>query len=130
MIKKFVSKALLTVALDKKAREKVTPGVTDKKPAAGDPLKSIEENAAIAARAALERAERDLSEKRPLTAGRSALIQQAMLVRNHQAKLLDELPPAQKEKLQVMAVEAFGLAAQSKPDPTGVDRPVPTAKKR
>lgn len=112
MFKKVVSKALLSVVMDKKARSKLEAAKAraEQPSQAGTeaPAASSEELRA-AARQALEQAEKDLAAKPKLSADRKALIQQALAVRKQQTTLLDELGPDQKLKLQAMALEAFGL---------------------
>jgi hypothetical protein len=112
MLKKVFSKALLSVVMDKKARssldaakERVEKG-TAPAPAA---LPASSEELRVAARQALETAEKELAAKPKLTADRKALIQQALAVRKQKTAILDELGPDQKLKLQAMALEAFGL---------------------
>tara|TARA_B100000427_G_scaffold326681_1_gene335794 strand:+ start:1371 stop:1733 length:363 start_codon:yes stop_codon:yes gene_type:complete len=113
MFKKVVSKALLSVVMDKKARSKLdaakaraeqTPAAT-----AAEPQPASSEELRAAARQALDQAEKELASKPKPTADRKALIQQALAVRKKQTTLLDELGPDQKLKLQAMALEAFGL---------------------
>ena len=55
------------------------------------------------------RTEKELAEKPKLNIDRKALILQALAVRKQQTKLLEDLPPDQKEKLQAMAMQAFGI---------------------
>lgn len=112
MLKKLFSKAMLSVVMDKKARGKldaarVQAENTTRDPAA--PLQASAEELRLAARQALENAERELAAKPKLTGERKDLILQALAVRKKQTRILDELGPDQKIKLQAMALEAFGL---------------------
>lgn len=119
MLKKVFSKALLSVVMDKKARSALDAAKqrANKAPAAApEALPTSAEELRFAARQALESAEKELASKPKLTGERKALIQQALAVRKQKTKILDELGPDQKIKLQAMALEAFGL------DPTKGER--------
>ncbi|MEQ8227153.1 MAG: hypothetical protein RIA64_03640 [Rhodospirillales bacterium] len=111
MLKKVFSKALLSVVMDKKARSKLDAAKTrvEKAPPSPEALPASSEELRLAARSALEQAEKELASKPKLTADRKALIQQALAVRKQKTKILDDLGPDQKLKLQAMALEAFGL---------------------
>ena len=111
MLKKVFSKALLSVVMDKKARSALGAAKdrAEKTPPAPEALPASAEELRIAARRALEQAEKDLAAKPRLTGERKALIQQALAVRKQKTKILDDLGPDQKIKLQAMALEAFGL---------------------
>jgi len=112
MLKKVFSKALLSVVMDKKARSALDAAKerAKKAPAAApEALPASAEELRVAARQALESAEKELASKPKLTGERKALIQQALAVRKQKTKILDELGPDQKIKLQAMALEAFGL---------------------
>ncbi|MCF3630652.1 hypothetical protein RJ527_13415 [Thalassospiraceae bacterium LMO-SO8] len=114
MLKKVFSKALLSVVMDKKARSALDAAKERAKkapPSAAAPeaLPASAEELRAAARQALESAEKELASKPKLTGERKALIQQALAVRKQKTKILDELGPDQKIKLQAMALEAFGL---------------------
>lgn len=112
MLKKVFSKALLSVVMDKKARSTLDAAKQRAKkapPAAAEALPASAEELRVAARQALETAEKELASKPKLTGERKALIQQALAVRKQKTKILDELGPDQKIKLQAMALEAFGL---------------------
>lgn len=113
MLKKVFSKALLSVVMDKKARETLEAvQAKGAAPAAEQPPRPASaEELRLAARKALEAAEKDLSEKPKLNIDRKALILQALAVRKQKTKLLEDLPPDQREKLQAMAMQAFGIAA-------------------
>jgi len=112
MFKKVFSKALLSVVMDKKARSTLDAAkdrVTKAPQAASAALPASAEELRLAARQALDAAEKELASKPKLTGERKALIQQALAVRKQKTKILDELGPDQKIKLQAMALEAFGL---------------------
>lgn len=112
MLKKVFSKALLSVVMDKKARTTLDAAKNRAETAPApspEALPASSEELRVAARSALEQAEKELAAKPKLTADRKALIQQALAVRKKQTKVLDELGPDQKIKLQAMALEAFGL---------------------
>ena len=109
MFKKVVSKALLSVVMDKKARSKLEAAKARAEQAPQAETKTPAEDPRVAARQALEQAEKDLAAKPKLSADRKALILQALAVRKQKTTLLDELGPDQKLKLQAMALEAFGL---------------------
>ncbi|MEQ8804792.1 MAG: hypothetical protein RLO05_08875 [Rhodospirillales bacterium] len=113
MLKKVFSKALLSVVMDKKARSTLDAAKERAKKAppaaASEALPASAEELRVAARQALESAEKELASKPKLTGERKALIQQALAVRKQKTKILDELGPDQKIKLQAMALEAFGL---------------------
>lgn len=114
MLKKFVSKALLSVVMDKKARNTLEAvrerqSSAARNPGQGEAVMSKQDNKPVQARQALERAEKDLNERPQKMADRQALIQQALAVRQDKAQLLDDLPPAQREQLQSMAMKAFAI---------------------
>jgi len=142
MFKKFVSKTLLSMVMDKPAREKFEavqevkrankrtepgeaqhpyPGISTemtRKISAPVPPPTAEEaeDTASLVRKALDLAEKELVAKkarRPMTGDRQALIDEAMLIRSSQSKVLDELNPKQREQLRVMALKAFGGGAES-----------------
>mgnify|MGYP000249402995 CR=1 FL=1 len=98
MLKKFFSKALLSVVMDKNARKKLdairgegqgTPPLTPE--ASGE------------------------GKKKEMTPERQALIRNAMKVRQEQTKILDELNDEQKLKLYAAAMKAFNIELDKKP---------------
>lgn len=124
MIKKIVSKALLSVVMDKKARDKLETIKEQSAKPTDTPAKSDPENPAEA-RAALEQAEQELAEKPKRSAERIALVEQAMALRQKQSKLLDDLSPGERRKLQAMAMEAFGIPSGYEPkgvEPKGMPK--------
>lgn len=147
MIKKLVSRALLSMMIDKKAREtlekrrtaKAGPGTApagggSKRPTepapqpGGDPLDDLPETLI---RQAIDEASREVDRRTTAARGgpgseRARLIQEALDVQKRQSKLLDELPREQREKLVVMAHQALigdvekARAAKSKKKPPKV----------
>jgi len=153
MIKKFLSNALLSVVMDKKARRKLEisrGGKPDNKqakkrpksestnpdttrPLKVDPEKNIASlsNALLGAppppppaggktpdemsrgeidaliKQSLQTAEDELKPKPKINPERQALIQQALSIRNQQAKILDDLDPEQREKLTALALHTL-----------------------
>ena len=114
------SRALLSIFIDKSARQKLDAlneakaGKTkkgDKKAAS-----SNKEAAELAddvlpdtlIQQAIGQAEEELDRKKRLPPDRQALIEQALSIHDQQSKILDELPKEQREKLMVMALHAFG----------------------
>ncbi len=157
MFKKLVSKTLLSMVMDKPAREKfeavqeakrarksarknkpsIAESATDSPPAptaarqpsavlaterarktappAPTPSVSEADDTASLVRQALDTAEKELvvrKTRRPVSGDRQALIDEAMSIRRSQAKVLDDLDPAQREKLMVMALKTFGGDAE------------------
>ena len=81
----FISRAVLSIFMDKAAREKYT-----------------------AIQDAIDAASEELERKKNIPPGRQALIEQALTIQDQQRKVFDDLPKEQREKLQVMAMHAFG----------------------
>jgi len=135
MIKKIVSDALLSVFMDKKAREKLkasreaksnkkstragaTPvakqDTTDDlpTPVAPDPMGNMgQDEITSLIRDSLEAAEQEITDKKQKHAanpGRQALIEQAMAIHQSKKHIVDELPEEQREKLVFMAQQALG----------------------
>jgi hypothetical protein len=128
MIKKLFSRALLSMVIDKKARETLEkrrsakPGPADpdaggkvKAPApaapgpTGDPLDDLPETLI---RQAIDEASREVDRRTTAARGgpgsdRARLIQDAIDIQKRQSRLLDELPREQREKLVVMAHQAL-----------------------
>lgn len=119
MFKKFMSKALLSMVLDKKARDKLSPS-KDPEPAdvwdqgeqaappPSDPEMTREETETLI-KQSLDFAERKLSQSGPMTAGRQSLISQAMAVHKSKTGLFNDLNQEQREKLYVVAMKSFKL---------------------
>lgn len=127
MIKKFVSKALLSVFMDKQAREKLDagknpkvahPSATDEQAGEGEPHQPADpmdemgqDEIASLIRDSLDEAERELVERKTKKAAnpeRQALIDQAMSIHRSKQYIVDELPKEQREKLMYMALQTLG----------------------
>jgi len=129
MIKKFVSKALLSVFMDKQARDKLEARQKPKATQANaegvhrtemipsqpaDPMKDMnQDEIASLIRDSLDEAERELVErktKKIANPKRQALIEQAMSIHRSKQHIVDELPQEQREKLMYMALQTLGPA--------------------
>jgi len=124
MIKKFMSKALLSMVLDKKARNKLSPADKsqptdppdqgldaidmDAFGPASEPEMTREETEALI-KQSLDFADRKLSGREPTTADRQTLINQALAVQKSKASVLDDLNREQREKLYVVAMKSLKL---------------------
>ena len=114
------SRALLSVFMDKSARQKLDAinevkaskiKPRSKKDASKpqkitDPADDVLPESLI--QQAIGQAEAELDRKKRLPPNRQALIEQALSIHDQQSKILDELPKEQREKLMVMALHAFG----------------------
>jgi hypothetical protein len=114
------SRALLSIFMDKSARQKldaineVKAGKTikgAKKPASPnketpDLVDDVLPDTLI--QQAIGEAQEELDRKKRLPPDRQVLIEQALSIHDQQSKILDELPKEQREKLMVMALHAFG----------------------
>lgn len=127
MAGKFLSRAFLSLFMDKRAREKFEELQAVKKggqkPAAAPAQTAAAETAAddsldvlpeTLIQRAIDAASAELERKKNLPPDRQALIEQALSIHDHQTKLLDDLPKDQREKLIVMAMHAFGAASDEK----------------
>jgi len=133
MLKKFVSKALLSFVLDKDARDRLearknpspepAPEPPNPEPVQPTGLTKTEDTRELILDA-LRAAEQELVEKPKMTPGRQALIQQAMNVRRSKEHVLNGLSQEQRDKLYVVAIKTL----QSSPGP-GVDKKALTRKK-
>jgi len=139
MIKKFVSNALLSVFMDKKARQKYQAtrdakngkktGTASSTPPAQseadsqekqleDPVQELgsdEINARI--RDSRDAAEQEISEKKVKRASnpkRQALIDEALAIHKSKKHIVDELPEEQRQKLLFMAQQALGAQLKGK----------------
>ncbi|MCH7937359.1 MAG: hypothetical protein IH994_09780 [Proteobacteria bacterium] len=145
MIKKFVSKALLSLVMDKdardrlEARKKSNPArkapspepapeppreLPDPEPAR-PPGRTKTEDTHELILGALKAAEQELAEKREMTPQRQALIQQALNVQRSKEHVLNSLSRKQREKLYVVALKTL----QSAPEP-GIGKKALKRKKR
>jgi len=124
MIKNFLSKALLSVVMDKSARENLQTKQKFKKVykdiATGapprcknphrhlplpDPLDSLSpEDTRQLVLDSLKAAEEDLGAKPELTTERQALIQQALAVHQNKVHILDDISEEQRQKLTFLAL--------------------------
>ena len=133
MLKKFVSKALLSFVLDKDARDRLearknpspesAPEPPNPEPVQPTGLTKTEDTRELILDA-LRAAEQELVEKPKMTPGRQALIQQAMNVRRSKEHVLNGLSQEQRDKLYVVAIKTL----QSPPGP-GVGKKALTRKK-
>ena len=136
MLKKFVSKALLSFVLDKdardrlEARKKTKPAKKNPTPESPNPEpvhppgQTKTEDTRELILDSLRAAEQELAEKPKMTPGRQALIQQAMNVRRSKEHVLNGLSQEQRDKLYVVAIKTL----QSPPGP-GVGKKALTRKK-
>ena len=140
MLKKFVSKALLSFVLDKDARDKLEARKKTKpakkkpspKPAPEPPnpepvqlpRQTKTEDTREPILDSLRAAEQELAEKPKMTPGRQALIQQAMNLRRSKEYVLNGLSQEQRDKLHVVAIKTL----QSPPG-SGVSKKALTRKK-
>ena len=128
MIKKFISKALLSVVMDKKARQKLEGNRSANKegrkkasqkdsdeldpPLKYDPApppppsdnNMTDDEVEELVRSSLDTARQELEKKPKPTTERQALIQQALAIRKSKAHVLANLSAEQKEKLAAMAL--------------------------
>lgn len=131
------SRALLSIFMDKSARQKMdaineaktaarkgkSTSVSAKASKEPDPADDVLPETLI--QQAIGQAEAELDRKKRLPADRQALIEQALSIHDQQSKMLDELPKEQREKLMVMALHAFGEL-----DDTGAAKPKNSKKKK
>jgi len=124
MAGKFLKRALLSIFIDKNARDKleaieaVKRGERVPAPAALPAADDIDDDDDILpetlVRQAIESASAELDRKKNLPPGRAALIEQALAIHDNKSKLLDDLPDEQREKLIVMAMQTFGSSFDEK----------------
>ena len=120
MIKKLISDALLSVVLDKKARDKlkrnkgVEGEVTSNTGARTNP--KTRENHQNEVWKALDFAQRKVATRGEATPERRALIQQAISILRSKTALLDDLSQEQRDKLYVIAMKTFRLDPTAKDD--------------
>ncbi len=133
MLKKFVSKALLSFVLDKDARDRLEARKNPSpepapEPPNPEPVQPTGQTKTEDTRElildSLRAAEQELAEKPKMTPGRQALIQQAMNVRRSKEHVLNGLSQEQRDKLYVVAIKTL----QSPPGP-GVGKKALTRKK-
>lgn len=139
MIKNFVSDALLSVFMDKKARQKLKTSRKAKAarapakgadkpvgdgpdapptPAAADPMETMGQDEVTALiRESLNAAEQEISDKknkRAANPSRQALIDKALAIHSSKQHIVDDLPEEQREKLLFMAQQALGEQLKGK----------------
>jgi len=124
MAGKFLKRALLSIFIDKNARDKleaieaVKRGEPIPTPAAPPAAADLDDDDDILpetlVRQAIDSASAELDRKKNLPPGRAALIEQALAIHDDKSKLLDDLPDEQKEKLIVMAMQTFGSSFDEK----------------
>ncbi len=126
MAGKLFSRALMSLFMDKSAREKYEAiqevkrrdeAAKSGKPmpppaAAPEPDDGILPETLV--RKAIDEAAAELDRKKNLPADRRALIEQALAIQDSKRQLLDDLPQEQREKLIVMAMHAFGNEADAR----------------
>ena len=133
MLKKFVSKALLSFVLDKDARDRLEARKNPSPEPAPEPPnpepvqppgQTKTEDTRELILDSLRSAEQELAEKPKMTPGRQALIQQAMNVRRSKEHVLNGLSQEQRDKLYVVAIKTLQL-----PPGPGVGKKALTRKK-
>lgn len=133
MLKKFVSKALLSFVLDKDARDRLEARKSPSpepapEPPNPEPVQPTGQTKTEDTRElildSLRAAEQELAEKPKMTPGRQALIQQAMNVRRSKEHVLNGLSQEQRDKLYVVAIKTLQL-----PPGPGVGKKALTRKK-
>lgn len=124
----FISRAVLSIFMDKAAREKYTAiqeakrdvraGKKPKSMPKPDPVVEDDDDLDVLPETliqqAIDAASDELERKKNIPPDRRALIEQALAIQDQQRKLLDDLPKEQREKLQVMAMHAFGTDMDAK----------------
>ena len=120
MIKKLISDALLSVVLDKKARDKLKRNkgaAEDRIPNAGPrtypKTRDTRQNEVWEA---LDFAQRKVARRGEATPERRALIQQAISILQSKTAVLDNLSQEQRDKLYVIAMKTFRLDPTAKDD--------------
>jgi len=118
----FISRAVLSIFMDKAAREKYTaiqdakrdvragkkPKPTSKPASEADGDNDFDVLPETLIQQAIDAASEELERKKNIPPGRQALIEQALTIQDQQRKVFDDLPKEQREKLQVMAMHVFG----------------------
>jgi hypothetical protein len=125
----ILSRALLSIFMDKEARAKydalqkvkrqAADGTLGKEPIPTPPPPAADTDGDLdilpetLVQRAIEEAGRELERKKNLPPERRALIEQALSIHDQKSALLDDLPKEQREKLVLMAMHAFGDALDS-----------------
>lgn len=127
MIKKLVSKVLLSVVMDKNARDrletrkerkparKAPPPASPKAPSVAPPQAAETEETHQLIMDVLRAAEQELTEKRDMTPDRQALIRQALDLQRSKAHVLDDLSREEREKLYVVALKSLEAEPETGP---------------
>lgn len=133
MAGKFLSRALMSIFMDKNARQaydaiqevkrrEKTGDLGDapaaapaRAPQAPDTDDDILPETLV--RKAIDEAAAELERKKSLPPDRQALIEQALAIQDSKRALLNDLPKEQREKLIVMAMHAFGAEADKNAKP-------------
>ncbi len=142
MFKKLVSKALLSVVLDKSARDNLeikkkikqarkadAPAPSSEAPSTAEPdpnpisSMSHEETRQLIADS-LKAAEEELGRKPEMTSEREALIEEAMAVHRSKEHILDDISEEQRQKLYVLALKSL------KTDPGSIVAPDHPSRKK
>lgn len=118
----FFKRALLSIFIDKSARQKLDEIEAAKRgarapeptapPTATDDADDILPETLV--RQAIDSASAELARKKNLPPDRAALIEQALAIHDDKSKLLNDLPEEQREKLIVMAMHTFGSSFDEK----------------
>ena len=134
MIKKLVSKALLSMVMGKDARDRLETR-KERNPARKAPIPASPEALSVAPPQAAETegthqlimdalraAEQELTEKRDMTPDRQALIRQALDLQRSKAHVLDDLSREEREKLYVVALKSLEAEPETGPSSKKVRR--------
>lgn len=110
---KFVSKALLSMVMDKSAREKLEAHREAKEKMKGDapaadPAKADAGKSAAPGASAQLAAQRS-DRPREMTDERRRIIKEALEIQNKKSEIFDQLDDGAKAKLLITAVKAMGL---------------------
>lgn len=123
MAGKFLKRALLSIFIDKSARQKldaidaVKRGAKAPPPDAAPVKPQLDDDDVLPetlVRQAIDSASAELDRKKNLPPSRAALIEQALAIHDDKSKLLNDLPEEQREKLIVMAMHTFGSSFDEK----------------
>ena len=122
MFKKFISNALLSVVVDKKARDKIgaakernpapTPNgdnqsIPSMAPGKEDDPETLIHEALASAKEEFLHQQRSTYKGKPISSKRAKLIEQAMAIRRSKLYILDDLTQDQRNKLTQMAIQAL-----------------------
>jgi hypothetical protein len=142
MAGKLFSRALMSLFMDKSAREKYEAiqevKRRDEAAKSGKPMPAQATTPEpdddilpeTLVRKAIDEAAAELDRKKNLPADRRALIEQALAIQDSKRQLLNDLPQEQREKLIVMAMHAFGTEADARAAKKSQKTPQKTPKKK